>query len=83
LPVVSTRLAGVPEMVVHGKTGLLVPPGDPTAVAEAVQRLLADPGEARALGAAGRSHAEAVFSEDVTIPQLLALLGQKRPQALA
>ncbi|MGA1124722.1 MAG: glycosyltransferase family 4 protein [Chthoniobacterales bacterium] len=83
LPVVSTRLAGVPEMVVHGKTGLLVPPGDPTAVAEAVQRLLADPGEARALGAAGRSHAEAIFSEDVTIPQLLALLGQKRPQALA
>lgn len=74
LPVVSTRLAGIPEMVIDGKTGFLVAPGNPIAVAEAVQKLLADPGEARAMGAAGRRHAESVFSEDVTIPQLLALL---------
>ena len=83
LPVVSTRLAGIPEMVVDGKTGFLVSPADPRAVASAVRTLLANPGEARAMGAAGRRHAESIFSEDVTIPQLLALLGQKRNQALA
>ena len=83
LPVVSTRLAGIPEMVTDGKTGFLVPPGDAQAVADAVQKLLANPGEARAMGAAGRRHAEAIFSQDVTIPHLLALLGQKPTQALA
>lgn len=76
LPVVSTRLAGIPEMVIDGKTGFLVAPGDAVAVADAVQRLLANAGEARAMGAAGRRHAESIFSEDVTIPQLLALLGR-------
>ncbi len=74
LPVVSTRLAGIPEMVIDGKTGFLVSPGDAAAVADAVQKLLANPDEARSMGAAGRRHAESVFSEDVTIPQLLALL---------
>lgn len=82
LPVVSTRLAGIPEMVVDGKTGILVSPRDAQAVADAVQKLLANPGEARAMGAAGRLHAEAIFSEDVTIPQLLALLGPRGNQAL-
>lgn len=81
LPVVSTRLAGIPEMVVDGKTGFLVAPGDAVAVADAVQSLLANPDEARSMGAAGRRQAEALFSENVTIPQLLALL--ERPQALA
>ena len=74
LPVVSTRLAGVPEMVCDGKTGLLVSPGDAVALADAVERLLLNPAEAKMMGTAGRSHAEAVFSEDVTIPQLLARL---------
>lgn len=74
LPVVSTRLAGIPEMVIDGKTGFLVAPGDPGAVADAIQKLLSNPSEARAMGAAGRRHSESIFSEDVTIPQLLALL---------
>lgn len=74
LPVVSTRLAGIPEMVIDGKTGILVAPGDPGAVADAIQKLLSDAGESRAMGAAGRRHAESIFSDDVTIPQLLALL---------
>jgi glycosyltransferase involved in cell wall biosynthesis len=83
LPVVSTRLAGIPEMVIDGKTGFLVAPGDPRAVADAVQKLLSNSGEARAMGAAGRRYAESIFSESVTVPQLLALLGENRPQALA
>lgn len=74
LPIVSTRLAGIPEMVNDGKTGFLVAPGDAVAVADAVEKLLADRDAARAIGAAGRRHAEAIFSEDATIPQLLALI---------
>jgi glycosyltransferase involved in cell wall biosynthesis len=74
LPVVSTRLAGIPEMVVEGKTGFLLPPGDAVALAEALQSLLAHPAQARAMGAEGRRHAGSIFAESVTIPQLLALL---------
>ncbi len=74
LPVVSTTLAGIPEMVVEGKTGLLVAPGDAVAAAAAVRSLLDDPTKARAMGEAGFRHAASVFSEDVTIPQLLGLL---------
>jgi colanic acid/amylovoran biosynthesis glycosyltransferase len=77
LPVVSTRLAGIPEMVIDGKTGFLVAPGDADSVAQAVQKLISKPDEAEAMGAAGRHHAESVFSEGVTIPQLLALLGRR------
>jgi glycosyltransferase involved in cell wall biosynthesis len=79
LPVVSTRLAGIPEMVVEGKTGFLVAPEDPVAVADAVQKLLANPAEARAMGSAGWQQAEALFSEDVTITQLLSLLESVPP----
>ena len=53
LPVVSTAVAGIPELV-EGN-GLLVPPDAPAALAAAIERLLADPGAARVLGAAGRS----------------------------
>lgn len=74
LPVVSTRLAGIPEMVVEGTTGFLVAPGDAVAVADAIERLLANPESAKAMGIAGRQRAEALFSEEVTIPQLLSLL---------
>jgi glycosyltransferase involved in cell wall biosynthesis len=74
LPVVSTRLAGIPEMVLDGKTGRLVAPGDAAAIASAVRGLLSQPDQARSMGEAGRRHAEEMFSEGVTIPQLVALL---------
>jgi glycosyltransferase involved in cell wall biosynthesis len=60
--VVATDAGGVPEIVVHGETGLLVPPADPRALAAAVGELLADPVRATRLGAAGRRHAETTFS---------------------
>lgn len=62
LPVVASRVGGLPEAVVDGETGLLVPPADPAALAAAITRLAADPARARELGAAGRARVQARFS---------------------
>ena len=56
-PVVGVEAGGVGEIVEHGETGLLAPAGDAARLAEAVDRLLADPDERRRMGAAGRSRA--------------------------
>ncbi|MGH2351517.1 MAG: glycosyltransferase family 4 protein [Chloroflexota bacterium] len=53
-PVVATDVGGVRSLVTDGETGLLVPPGDPAAVADACLRLLRDPQSQREMGAAGR-----------------------------
>ena len=55
-PVVATRVGGVPDVVRDGVDGILVPPGDPGAIAEALRRLASDPGERAAMGEAGREH---------------------------
>jgi glycosyltransferase involved in cell wall biosynthesis len=52
VPVVAAAVGGIPELVEHGRTGLLVPPGDPEALAGAVNRLVGRPEEAARLGAA-------------------------------
>lgn len=63
LPVVGTTVAGVPEVIVSGETGFLVPPRDPAALAEAIRPLL-DSAELRErLGAAGRERVVRHFSE--------------------
>jgi glycosyltransferase involved in cell wall biosynthesis len=54
LAVVATDVGGVPELVVHGETGLLVPPNDPDALADAINDLLDDPEEMERMGARGR-----------------------------
>ena len=61
-PVVGTRVGGVPELVEHGVTGLLVEPRSPEALAAAVSELLASPERARGMGAAGRVAARKCFS---------------------
>ena len=61
-PVVATGAGGVPEIVGHGITGLLVPPADPAALAAAILSLLEDPVRAVRLGAAGRRRAVSDFS---------------------
>ncbi len=53
-PVVATRVGGLPEAVVDGRTGLLVPPSDPAALSAALLRLLRDPAARTALGTEGR-----------------------------
>ena len=61
-PVVGSRVGGIPEMVVDGETGLLVPSKNAAALADALATLIADPGQAARFGAAGRTRAERVFS---------------------
>ncbi len=62
LPVVATRVGGVPEVVVDGKTGFLVPSGDEAGLADKVTELLADPLLCRRLGKSGRKRLEEKFS---------------------
>lgn len=61
-PVVSTPIAGIPEAVIDGETGVLVAPDDPAALAAALRRLLGDDETARRLGDAGRSHVGTEFA---------------------
>ncbi len=61
LPVVASPLGGIPELVDDDCSGLLVPPGNPAALAEALAHLAADPGLRRRLGAAGREKILAEF----------------------
>jgi glycosyltransferase involved in cell wall biosynthesis len=61
LPVVASRVGGLPEIVVDGETGLLVPPEDPAALAEALAALIRDPERRRALGSAAREYAVARY----------------------
>lgn len=61
-PVVATEVGGVPELVLHGETGLLVPPRDPDALARAILDLCTDPVRARTMGEAGRVRVQEHFS---------------------
>ena len=62
VPVVASAVGGVPEIVKDGATGLLVPPGDPAALAAALEALLADPALRDRLGAAGQARVRERFS---------------------
>ena len=60
-PVIASDVAGIPEILAGGRCGVLVPPGNIGALADAVAALLADPAGQRAYARAGREHAERVF----------------------
>lgn len=64
VPVIASAVGGMRELVQHETTGLLAPPGDPKALAEAILRLLKDPALAAALARAGRQRAQETFSWD-------------------
>jgi glycosyltransferase involved in cell wall biosynthesis len=61
-PVLGTSVGGLPEIVIHGETGLLVPPEDVAAVAGAVVFLLEHPQEAIQMGEMGRRRVQDVFN---------------------
>lgn len=70
LPVVATRVGGVPEHVSDGETGVLVPQRRPDRLASALRRVLTDPDWARKLGETGAERARARFAPDVISHQL-------------
>ena len=70
-PVVASAVSSVPEIVVDGETGLLVPPNDPAALATAITRLLGDRGLAERLGSAGFARARSEFSVERMARQTL------------
>ena len=74
VPVISTPLAGVPEMIEHGRDGLLTPTKDPPALAQAMETLLADAATAERLGRQGRATAEEKFDVEKTTRVLKHLL---------
>ena len=86
LPVVSTRVAGIPEMIADGESGYLVPPRDAPALASAIERLLADPMLASRMGERGRECATERFAIAKTTGELKHLLVRRcgiRPPAAA
>jgi glycosyltransferase involved in cell wall biosynthesis len=74
-PVVATAVGGIKETVVDGETGVLVPTGDPQALAAAIRRLLGDPGGAAKLVAEARRRALERYSEEQMVSATLALYG--------
>ena len=64
LPAVTTPIGAIPEAVVDGETGLLVPPRSPPALAAALERLMTDAPLRARMGAAAHAHAQANFGID-------------------
>jgi glycosyltransferase involved in cell wall biosynthesis len=74
IPVVSTRLSGIPELVVHEQTGLLASPADPDDLARQIRRLMSDPSLRASLATAGTDHVRAEFAQDVNLNRLLSYI---------
>lgn len=77
MPVVSTRITGVPELIDDGRTGLLVAPGRPDLLANALERLLTDPLLCSELGSKARDKVVCDFNADRSAEQLYTLFAQK------
>jgi glycosyltransferase involved in cell wall biosynthesis len=71
--VVASAVGGLPEIVLDRETGLLVPPGDPDALATALVSMASDPSRAAAMGAAGRRRAVSAFTQERCTQQTLEL----------
>ena len=72
-PVVGTEAGGMPEVIEHRETGLVVPVGDPVSLAAAVSSLLAHPEDARSMARSARARVEAEFSADAMVEGTLAV----------
>jgi len=76
LPVVATRVGGVPELLRHGQTGLLVAPGDAAELADAIQWVLDHPEASRAMGDSARRFVRQEFCLDTAADRLMTLFEQ-------
>ena len=81
LPAVATDVPGCRDVVAHGRNGFLVSPGDPEAIADALEALLADPTLRRRMGEAARERAEREFDERLVVAQTLALYDRAAARA--
>ena len=87
-PIIATDVPGCREVVAHGRNGLLVPPRDPRALADAILTLVDDPARRAAMGAQGRRRAETEFAAErinaqtlLVYEQALAAAGKGRARA--
>ena len=76
--VVATRVGGTPELVLDGKTGLLVERNSPRELGNAIRTLLGDDDLRREIGANARRHVEALFAQDRSLDRLLDLYARGR-----
>jgi glycosyltransferase involved in cell wall biosynthesis len=74
LPVVSTNIGGIPEMVIENETGFLVQPGDGVAMADAINKIIGDTSVARRLGQSGYERARTLFSIEKNVRELCMLI---------
>ena len=74
LPVVTTRIAGIPELVEHTKNGYVVPPGDAASLAGAIEKLVTAPGLREEMGAAGQKKVQAFYDIDKESDWLLTIM---------
>jgi glycosyltransferase involved in cell wall biosynthesis len=72
-PVVASHIGALPEVVRDGETGVLVPPADPAALAEAVQRLVGDQDTRESMGRAGRALVESEYAPDLHYERMITL----------
>lgn len=80
LPVVASAVSGIPELVENGRTGILVPPGDPSAIADGLQRLQSDPFLRDWMGTAGREKVQRRFDLRRTSGEILSHILELRAQ---
>jgi glycosyltransferase involved in cell wall biosynthesis len=78
VPTIGTDAGGAPEIIEHGVSGLLVPPGDPAALADALERLIDEPGLAERLAVAGRERIVSAFDSRIGAADVAAVIARCR-----
>jgi glycosyltransferase involved in cell wall biosynthesis len=81
-PVVASRVGGIPEVIVHGQTGMLVEPGKPEELANAVTYLLRNEHTSAVMGERGRQRIEQIFDWNIIASDFLELLTIRRPASI-
>jgi glycosyltransferase involved in cell wall biosynthesis len=81
LPTIASDVGGIREIVVDGETGIIIPPQNPDALAQAIQRLIADPALAQRMGEAAFERIKATFTlenQARTLTELYRRVARKR-----